>query len=177
MSKRSEEKSLKESASLFVFQVWKAEAESICGLEGGVLVAVKTAKEDAPQKEVRNRLLWNLDPECALDSRARIVLPRQVGDLLQEMRIMQQIGPHPNVVAMLGVCVEQGKEQKRRRQDDCGLMHCCVLEPYLLIMEYVMKGKLLQHLRDQRSKQTNFFQFSEADAAADDGGGGKSAKQ
>ena len=30
-------------------------------------------------------------------------------------------------------------------------------------MEYVMYGKLLQHLRDQRSRQTNFFQFSEND--------------
>ena len=63
-------------------KVWKAEADSICGYEGTILVAVKTAKEGAPQKEV--------------------------GDLLQEMRIMQDIGPHPNVVAMLGVCVETG---------------------------------------------------------------------
>ncbi len=47
-----------------------------------MLVAVKAAKENAPQKEV--------------------------GDLLQEMMIMQQIGPHPNVVTLLGVCVEQG---------------------------------------------------------------------
>ena len=69
------------------FQVWKAEADSICGYEGTILVAVKTAKEDAPQKEV--------------------------GDLLQEMRIMQTIGPHPNVVAMLGVCVEKGEQSQR----------------------------------------------------------------
>jgi hypothetical protein len=64
-------------------QVWKAEADNICGYDGTVLVAVKAAKENAPQKEV--------------------------SDLLQEMMIMQQIGPHPNVVTLLGVCVEQGE--------------------------------------------------------------------
>ncbi len=104
-----------------LLQVWKAEADSICGYEGTVLVAVKTSKEGAPQ--------------------------HVVGDLLREMRIMQTIGPHPNVVAMLGVCVEK--------------------EPYLLIMEYVMYGKLLQHLRDHRSRQTNFFEFSEGDDGID----------
>lgn len=103
-------------------KVWKAEADNICGYEGTILVAVKTAKEGAPQKEV--------------------------GDLLQEMKIMQTIGPHPNVVTLLGIAVES--------------------EPYLLIMEYVMYGKLLQHLRDQRSKQTNFFQFSSAEQGVDD---------
>lgn len=35
-------------------------------------------------------------------------------------------------------------------------------------MEYVMYGKLLQHLREARSRQTNFFQFSEGDARGDD---------
>ena len=35
-----------------------------------------------------------------------------MGDLLQEMMIMQQVGPHPNVVTLLGVCVEQGAEIK-----------------------------------------------------------------
>ena len=68
--------------SPLLFQVWKAEADNICGYEGTVLVGVKAAKDNAPQKEV--------------------------GDLLQEMMIMQQIGPHPNVVTLLGVCVEQG---------------------------------------------------------------------
>ena len=61
-----------------------------------MLVGVKAAKDNAPQKEV--------------------------GDLLQEMMIMQQVGPHPNVVTLLGVCVEQGenegvsKGQKNSRQ-------------------------------------------------------------
>lgn len=36
-------------------------------------------------------------------------------------------------------------------------------EPYLLVMEYVMYGKLLTHLRDQRSKQTSLFHFTEED--------------
>merc|ERR1712038_1756806 len=32
--------------------------------------------------------------------------------------------------------------------------------PYLLIMEYVMYGKLLTHLREQRMRQSSFFNFS-----------------
>merc|ERR1719479_607968 len=32
-------------------KVWKAEAENICGYDGTVLVAVKTTKEKAPDKE------------------------------------------------------------------------------------------------------------------------------
>ena len=33
------------------FKVWKAEAENICGYDGTILVAVKTTKENAPEKE------------------------------------------------------------------------------------------------------------------------------
>jgi serine/threonine protein kinase len=65
------------------FKVWKAEAESICGYDGTVVVAVKTTKENAPEKEKL--------------------------DLLQEMKVMQTIGHHPNVVTLLGVCTEKGK--------------------------------------------------------------------
>ena len=44
-------------------------------------------------------------------------------------------------------------------------------------MEYVRHGKLLQHLREQRSRQTNFFQFSEADpGGGEDSGSGLTAK-
>ena len=64
-------------------QVWKAEAENICGYDGTVLVAVKTTKEKAPDKEK--------------------------SDLLQEMQIMQKIGHHPNVVTLLGVSIDKGK--------------------------------------------------------------------
>lgn len=63
-------------------QVWKAEAENICGYDGTVLVAVKTTKEKAPDKEK--------------------------SDLLQEMQIMQKIGHHPNVVTLLGVTIDKG---------------------------------------------------------------------
>ena len=34
---------------------------------------------------------------------------KEVDDLIQEMKIMQEIGSHPNVVTILGVCTEQGK--------------------------------------------------------------------
>lgn len=95
-------------------KVWKAEADDICGYDGTILVAVKTVKENSAQREV--------------------------DDLIQEMKIMQEIGPHPNVVTILGVCTDQ--------------------EPYLLVMEYVMYGKLLTHLREQRMRQSSFFNFS-----------------
>lgn len=95
-------------------KVWKAEADDICGFQGTSLVAVKTVKEVGGVKEVE--------------------------DLVQEMNIMKEIGTHPNVVTILGVCTTQ--------------------EPVLLIMEYVMYGKLLTHLRDQRVKQASFFNFS-----------------
>ena len=40
--------------------------------------------------------------------------------------------------------------------------HCSMViaEPYLLVMEYVMYGKLLTHLREHRIKQSSFFNFS-----------------
>ena len=62
--------------------MWKAEAENICGYDGTVLVAVKTTKEKAPDKEK--------------------------SDLLQEMQIMQKMGHHPNVVTLLGVSIDKG---------------------------------------------------------------------
>lgn len=95
-------------------KVWKAEVDDICGYEGTILVAVKGVKENSAQREK--------------------------DDLVQEMKIMQEIGPHPNVVTILGVCTQQ--------------------EPQLLIMEYVMYGKLLTHLREQRMRQSSFFNFS-----------------
>jgi len=94
-------------------KVWKAEAENICGFPGTSLVAVKTVKDNGG---------------------------KEVEDLVQEMNIMKEIGTHPNIVTLLGVCTEQ--------------------EPLLLIMEYVMYGKLLTHLREQRAKQSSFFNFS-----------------
>ncbi|XP_057365852.1 uncharacterized protein LOC130686726 [Daphnia carinata] len=99
-------------------QVWKAEAEDICGCQGTLLVAVKTVKDGAAAKEKQ--------------------------ELLREMRIMQQVGPHPNVVALLGCCTEQ--------------------EPFLLIMEYVMYGRLLTFLRDHRSHQTYYNYSTDSEA-------------
>ncbi|KAJ8732414.1 hypothetical protein PYW07_015013 [Mythimna separata] len=57
-------------------------------------------------------------------------------ELLHEIYIMQKIGTHPNVVTLLACCTE--------------------LEPYLLIMEYVMCGKLLTYLRERRSRPDRF---------------------
>ncbi|XP_064459138.1 tyrosine kinase receptor Cad96Ca-like, partial [Ornithodoros turicata] len=69
-------------------------------------VAVKTLKEYASSEEKR--------------------------DLLREMRVMRELGKHPNVVAFIGYCTQQ--------------------EPLLLVMELVAKGKLLSFLREHRSK-------------------------
>ena len=66
-----------------VIQVWKAEAQDIAGYSGTLVVAVKTSKENAPEKEK--------------------------SDLIQEMKIMQQIGgTHPNIVTLLGICTDKG---------------------------------------------------------------------
>ena len=119
-------------------QVWKAEAENICGYDGTVLVAVKTTKEKAPDKEK--------------------------SDLLQEMQIMQKIGHHPNVVTLLGVTIDKGTFFKIIFDNFFGATYMYIFsEPYLLVMEYVMFGKLLTHLRDQRSKQSSLFHFTEED--------------
>ncbi|KAG6459669.1 hypothetical protein O3G_MSEX011516 [Manduca sexta] len=92
-------------------QVWKAEADDLNGHDGLTrLVAVKTIKETASQKEKQ--------------------------ELLHEIYIMQKIGTHPNVVTLLACCTEQ--------------------EPYLLIMEYVMCGKLLAFLRERRARPDRF---------------------
>ncbi|XP_024083123.1 macrophage colony-stimulating factor 1 receptor 2-like, partial [Cimex lectularius] len=100
-------------------QVWKAEADDISGHEGLTrLVAVKTVKEGATQKEKE--------------------------DLLRELGIMQELGAHPNVVTLLGCCTDK--------------------EPYLLIMEYVMYGKLLAFLREHRTR-AHYFNFSDLSSA------------
>ncbi|XP_047738252.1 flocculation protein FLO11-like [Hyalella azteca] len=99
--------------------VWKAEARGFCDYAaGGVLVAVKRVKEGAGAKEKQ--------------------------DLLRELSVMQLLGPHPNVVSLLGCCTQN--------------------EPHLVIMEYVMFGKLLTFLRDHRTRH-NYFNFSSDTAA------------
>ncbi|KRT84678.1 Cadherin, partial [Oryctes borbonicus] len=62
-------------------QVWKCEAVDIDGKEGGHVVAVKTLKENAAEKERT--------------------------DLISELQVMKMLDPHPNVVRLLGCCTEK----------------------------------------------------------------------
>lgn len=62
-------------------QVWKCEALDIDGIPGISIVAVKTLKENATEKE-----------------RA---------DLHSELQVMKTLDPHPNVVRLLGCCTEK----------------------------------------------------------------------
>jgi hypothetical protein len=55
----------------------------IAGREGTTVVAVKTLKENASEKER--------------------------SDLVQELQVMKMLEPHPNVVRLLGCCTEKGK--------------------------------------------------------------------
>lgn len=84
-------------------QVWKAEADDLPGHMGTTrIVAVKTER-----------------PEHG------------TGGLKQEAEIMFKLGSHPNVVTLLGCCVQE--------------------EPHLLIMEFAMRGRLLSLLRAARN--------------------------
>lgn len=62
-------------------QVWKCEALDIGSEPGTTIVAVKTLKENATERE---RL-----------------------DLAQELKVMKSLEPHPNVVRLLGCCTER----------------------------------------------------------------------
>ena len=62
-------------------QVWRCEATNICGSEGKEIVAVKTLKENASEKEKK--------------------------DIVAEMEIMKMLDPHPNVVTLLGCCSDK----------------------------------------------------------------------
>ncbi|XP_069695707.1 tyrosine kinase receptor Cad96Ca isoform X1 [Periplaneta americana] len=62
-------------------QVWRCEALDIDGREGTTVVAVKTLKENASDKER--------------------------SDLVQELQVMKMLEPHPNVVRLLGCCTEK----------------------------------------------------------------------
>lgn len=57
---------------------------------------------------------------------------REKHDLLNELAIMKMLGPHPNVVSLLGSCSEQ--------------------DPVLLVMEHVPHGRLQTYLRNSRSQ-------------------------
>ncbi|XP_014262217.1 tyrosine kinase receptor Cad96Ca [Cimex lectularius] len=63
-------------------QVWKCEARDINGVdEGPKIVAVKTLKENAGERER--------------------------SDLLSELMVMKMLEPHPNVVRLLGCCTDK----------------------------------------------------------------------
>ncbi|XP_075216987.1 tyrosine kinase receptor Cad96Ca [Lycorma delicatula] len=62
-------------------QVWRCEAMNIDGVEGTSVVAVKTLKENAGERER--------------------------SDLLQELEVMKSLEPHPHVVRLLGCCTEK----------------------------------------------------------------------
>jgi len=94
-------------------QVWRAEVDNIGGHQGTLIVAVKNVKDNATSKEQQ--------------------------DLVRELRIMQDLGTHPNVVTLLGCCTTE--------------------EPVLVIMEYLVFGKLLTYLRENRGRH-NYYNFS-----------------
>ncbi|CAG9769267.1 unnamed protein product [Ceutorhynchus assimilis] len=63
-------------------QVWKCEAMDLEGKDAGpTIVAVKTLKENANEKEK--------------------------SDLISELQVMKMLEPHPNVVKLLGCCTEK----------------------------------------------------------------------
>ncbi|XP_035207617.1 tyrosine kinase receptor Cad96Ca-like, partial [Stegodyphus dumicola] len=62
-------------------QVWKCEALNLCTTDGAGLVAVKTLKENASEKEKL--------------------------DLVNELEVMKLLDPHPNVVTLLGCCTDR----------------------------------------------------------------------
>ncbi|XP_015430162.1 PREDICTED: tyrosine kinase receptor Cad96Ca [Dufourea novaeangliae] len=90
-------------------QVWKCEALDIDEKSGTKIVAVKTLKENATE---RDRL-----------------------DLAQELRVMKNMEPHPNVVRLLGCCTER--------------------EPMFVILEYISGGKLQSFLRISREERNH----------------------
>ena len=64
--------------------MWKAVAKDIRGMPGDTEVAVKTLKDSAGYDEQK--------------------------DLLQELKVLKDLGTHPHVVSLLGCCTEKGNE-------------------------------------------------------------------
>lgn len=93
-------------------QVWKGEVPMTSGNNSPgciQVVAVKMLKENTTEKEKK--------------------------DLMDELKLMKRLDPHPNVVRLLG-CVSDR-------------------EPVLLVMEYVPFGKLQTYLRNCRADNEN----------------------
>ncbi|KAF2356358.1 Serine-threonine/tyrosine-protein kinase catalytic domain [Trinorchestia longiramus] len=88
-------------------QVWKYEATDLKGPGSGkCFVAVKTLKESAG--------------------------PQEKKDLQQELKVLKNLGKHPNVVSLLACCTNK--------------------EPTLVILEYLVNGKLQSYLRERRAQ-------------------------
>lgn len=62
-------------------QVYKGEVENIAGMDEPAIVAIKTLKTNATEKDKR--------------------------DLLNELAVMKMMDPHPNVVRLLGCCTDK----------------------------------------------------------------------
>ena len=127
-------------------QVWKCEALGIDGRKGVSLVAVKTLKESASNKEKE--------------------------DLLAELQLMKTllVEPHTNVVRLLGCCTSTNdkgtlhnamttiiklREMTRAptlMRFDSLTTPLIIAEPTYVIMEYVSKGKLQEFLRKSRAE-------------------------
>ncbi|ELU15290.1 hypothetical protein CAPTEDRAFT_104413 [Capitella teleta] len=85
-------------------EVWRAKVDGILGRRGKEIVAVKLLKDYYTPEEKR----------C----------------LMKELRVMQTLQPHPNIISLLGCC--------------------SVTEPLCIVMEYAANGNLQDVLRKQR---------------------------
>ncbi|RZF40182.1 hypothetical protein LSTR_LSTR016359 [Laodelphax striatellus] len=99
----------------------------VLGRAGPSVVAVKTLKENAGERE-RLDLLQELQVMKSLEPHPHVVrllgcctekgtesLKENAGererlDLLQELQVMKSLEPHPHVVRLLGCCTEKGTE-------------------------------------------------------------------
>ncbi|XP_070551631.1 tyrosine kinase receptor Cad96Ca-like isoform X2 [Ptychodera flava] len=88
-----------------------ATASEIAGKSGMTVVAVKTVRDSASDDDKRR--------------------------LMAELKILQRIEPHRNILSLLGCCTEK--------------------EPIYVIMELMGQGNLLKYLRDYRQEKTSDY--------------------
>ncbi|XP_070551635.1 tyrosine kinase receptor Cad96Ca-like [Ptychodera flava] len=88
-----------------------ATASEIAGKSGMTVVAVKTVKDSASDDDK--------------------------GRLMAELKILQRVEPHRNILPLLGCCTEE--------------------EPIYVIMELMGQGNLLKYLRDYRRERTSDY--------------------
>jgi len=104
------------------------------GQEGTAVVAVKTLKESAGDKE------------------------RQ--ELLKELQVMKNLKPHQNLVQLIGCCTDKGwnffyKVNSTHHIPSISKHTNCSFpdsDPVFIIMEFVNGGKLQSHLRKSRAE-------------------------